>query len=110
MREHRNALAAILCDVFFHRDLKTRHLACVCSIKRRDSSKSEPSFTWIDTTNHWGYYECSIHCFTCKKNLNNIDLLLTLDYDFLAAVTLLERWLDQYQARQAGKKPPSAPK
>src|SRR6266436_2993076 len=32
------------------------------------------------------------HCFCCQKNLNNIDLLLTLDYDFRAAVTLLERW------------------
>ena len=41
------------------------------------------------------------HCFTCKKNLNNIDLLLTLDYDFLSAVTLLERWLNHYQAQQA---------
>ena len=50
------------------------------------------------------------HCFSCKKNLNNIDLLLTLDYDFLAAVQLLERWLNQYQAQQARKKraPPSA--
>ena len=37
------------------------------------------------------------HCFTCKKNLNNIDLLMTLGYDFRAAVALLERWLNQYQ-------------
>ena len=44
------------------------------------------------------------HCFSCKKNLNNIDLLITLDYDFRAAVTLLERWLDQYQAQQTRKK------
>jgi hypothetical protein len=50
------------------------------------------------------------HCFTCKKNLNNIDLLLTLDYDFVSAVALLERWLQQYQARQATKKPPATPK
>jgi DNA primase len=50
------------------------------------------------------------HCFSCQKNLNNIDLLLTLDYDFLAAVQLLERWLNQYQAQQARKKrvPPTA--
>jgi hypothetical protein len=41
------------------------------------------------------------HCFSCKKNLNNIDLLLTLDYDFLSAVALLKRWLDEYQAQQA---------
>jgi DNA primase len=49
------------------------------------------------------------HCFCCKQNLNNIDLLITLGYDFRAAVTLLERWLDQYQAQQARKKPPTAP-
>ena len=40
------------------------------------------------------------HCFCCKKNLNNIDLLLTLDYEFTAAVRLLERWLEQHEARQ----------
>jgi len=43
------------------------------------------------------------HCFCCKKNLNNIDLLITLDYDFRSAVALLERWLNEYQARQAKK-------
>src|ERR1700683_3484482 len=46
------------------------------------------------------------HCFCCKKNLNNIDLLLTQDYDFRAAVALLEHWLEQFQARQAKKKNP----
>jgi hypothetical protein len=46
-------------------------------------------------------------CFCCQKNLNNIDLLLTLDYDFRSAVTLLERWLNQYQ--QANKKTPKSP-
>ena len=40
------------------------------------------------------------HCFCCKKNLNNIDLLLTQDYDFRAAVAVLERWLKAYQAQQ----------
>jgi DNA primase len=40
------------------------------------------------------------HCFTCKKNLNNIDLLMTLDYDFRSAVALLERWLKEYQAQK----------
>jgi len=44
------------------------------------------------------------HCFSCKKNLNNIDLLIALDYDFRSAVTVLERWLEQHQA-QAKKKP-----
>jgi len=46
------------------------------------------------------------HCFCCQKNMNNIDLLLTLDYDFRAAVALLERWLTQYQRQQARKKTP----
>jgi hypothetical protein len=50
------------------------------------------------------------HCFSCTQNLNNIDLLLTLDYDFLSAVALLERWLTQYRAQQARKKTPTTPK
>ncbi len=49
------------------------------------------------------------HCFTCKQNLNNIDLLMTLDYDFRAAVTLLQRWLEQYDAQQARKKSATPP-
>ena len=44
------------------------------------------------------------HCFSCKKYLNNIDLLRTLDYDFLDAVRLLERWLNDYEAQQAKRK------
>ena len=43
------------------------------------------------------------HCFTCKKNLNTIDLLISEGYDFLSAVSLLKRWLDEYQAKQTGK-------
>jgi hypothetical protein len=43
------------------------------------------------------------HCFTCEKNLNNIDLLLTLDYDFPSAVTLLQRFLNEFEAQQAKK-------
>lgn len=53
------------------------------------------------------------HCFCCKQNLNNIDLLITLEYDFLSAVALLERLLDQHQTQQAKKKnhtPPTARK
>jgi len=49
------------------------------------------------------------HCFCCQQNLNNIDLLLTLDYDFRAAVAVLERWLKQYQAQQAKQKTPRPP-
>jgi hypothetical protein len=40
------------------------------------------------------------HCFACEQNLNNIDLLLTLGYDFRSAVIILERWLQEYQARR----------
>ena len=43
------------------------------------------------------------HCFTCQKNLNNIDLLITLGYDFRSAVAILQRLLNQHQARQAKK-------
>jgi DNA primase len=39
------------------------------------------------------------HCFACQKNLNNIDLLMTLGYDFRAAVAILERWLERHQTR-----------
>ena len=46
------------------------------------------------------------HCFCCKKNLNNIDLLRQLDYDFHSAVALLERLLTQYEAQSATKKTP----
>jgi hypothetical protein len=45
------------------------------------------------------------HCFCCRKNLNNLDLLLTQGHDFRSAVALLEGLLKQYQAQQA--KPPT---
>jgi predicted RNA-binding Zn-ribbon protein involved in translation (DUF1610 family) len=47
------------------------------------------------------------HCFCCRKNINNIDLLRELDYDFRSAVALLERWLTAYEAQQRRKKQPS---
>ncbi len=49
------------------------------------------------------------HCFCCQKNLNNIDLLLTLGYDFRAAVALLERWLKHYEARRKNQPAPPPP-
>src|ERR1700678_4534211 len=49
------------------------------------------------------------HCCCCKKNLNNIDLLITLGYDFQSAVALLERWLNQYQAQQTKRNHLSPP-
>ena len=39
------------------------------------------------------------HCFSCNKNLNNIDLLITLGYDFRTAVAILQQWLQRYEAR-----------
>lgn len=44
------------------------------------------------------------HCFACHTNLNNIDLLITQGHGFLAAVVLLEEWLEQYQTRHARNK------
>jgi DNA primase len=49
------------------------------------------------------------HCFSCKKNLNNIDLLMTLDYSFRDAVALLERMLNEHLAKQSKGKPPANP-
>jgi DNA primase len=39
------------------------------------------------------------HCFYCNKNLNNIDLLMKLGYDFRTAVAVLEGLLERYEAR-----------
>ncbi|MCL2641843.1 MAG: hypothetical protein FWD53_13415 [Phycisphaerales bacterium] len=40
------------------------------------------------------------HCFSCNRNLNNLDLLKEQGHDFLSAVDLLERLLKEYQARR----------
>jgi DNA primase len=39
------------------------------------------------------------HCFHCNKNLNNIDLLMLLGYDFVAAVAVLEGLLERHESR-----------
>ena len=49
------------------------------------------------------------HCFTCAQNLNNIDLLITLGYDFRSAVAILERWLDEYLTQQGKNASPATP-
>lgn len=49
------------------------------------------------------------HCFGCERNFNNIDLLLSCDYDFSDAVALLESWLRQYQSQRSKRSTP-APK
>jgi predicted RNA-binding Zn-ribbon protein involved in translation (DUF1610 family) len=40
------------------------------------------------------------HCFSCGQNFNNVDLLIALGYDFLAAVEVLEPWLRQHRDRR----------
>ena len=47
------------------------------------------------------------HCFYCAKNLNNIDLLMTLGYDFPTAVAVLKQLLERYEARLPKKKSPT---
>ncbi len=39
------------------------------------------------------------HCFGCNKNLNTIDLLMTVGYNFVSAVAILEGWLVRHQSR-----------
>ena len=48
------------------------------------------------------------HCFSCQKNLNNIDLLITLGYDFKSAVAILQQLLERHQARLPKKKSPTS--
>ena len=43
------------------------------------------------------------HCFCCKQNFNNIDLLVELGHDFRAAVTLLEQWLNRHEKTRPSK-------
>src|SRR5271156_3226881 len=44
------------------------------------------------------------YCFSCRKTLNNIDLLIPLRYDFASAVGLLTRWFNQHEAQQSKSK------
>ena len=46
------------------------------------------------------------HCFHCDANLNTIDLMQMMGFDFTAGVELLARWLDEYERRRP--KSPSA--
>jgi DNA primase len=40
------------------------------------------------------------HCFSCAKNLNAIDLLRLLGYDFVRAVAVLEGLLERHDSRR----------
>jgi hypothetical protein len=44
------------------------------------------------------------HCFHCTKNLNNIDLLIMLGYNFKTAFAVLEQLLQRYEDRLPNKK------
>jgi DNA primase len=48
------------------------------------------------------------HCFGCTKNLNNIDLLLTMGYDFKSAVSILTRMYKQHCSRMPQAEPSTA--
>jgi len=46
------------------------------------------------------------HCFSCGRNINNIDVMMLCGHDFLPAVKILEGWLEQYR-RDLGQSEPS---
>jgi len=37
------------------------------------------------------------HCFSCGKNINNIDLMMLAGHDFIPAVAILEGWLEEHR-------------
>jgi len=41
------------------------------------------------------------HCFCCQRNINNIDLMMSIGYDFKGAVALLRKWLKEYKVNGA---------
>ena len=45
------------------------------------------------------------HCFSCQRNINNIDLLLSLGYDFKEAVRTLRLWLKKFKEGADGSVP-----
>jgi hypothetical protein len=48
-----------------------------------------------------------VHCFCCKENYNNFDLMMIQGHDFLPAVGILEKWLMEY-SRELGRRTPSS--
>lgn len=46
------------------------------------------------------------HCFSCGKNFNNIDLMISQGHDFMPAVDILKNWLEEY-LRDLGRPSPS---
>ncbi len=39
------------------------------------------------------------HCFCCQKNINNIDLMIKIGYDFKQAINILKNWMRQYNSK-----------
>ncbi|MDX1927787.1 MAG: hypothetical protein SFV81_14790 [Pirellulaceae bacterium] len=46
------------------------------------------------------------HCFSCKKNFNNIDLMMIQGHEFVVAVDILKNWLEEY-LRNLGRPSPA---
>ena len=44
------------------------------------------------------------HCFCCQRNINNIDLMIELGYDFKQAVSILENWRHEYHTGNVRKR------
>ena len=104
------------------RSLKCRHCGCrhfyVIYMRRAARGQTRATPAVPPSKDFEGYYRflcpgcgelrCTVnprtnlaHCFCCGRNVNNIDLLMSLDYDFLAAVELLEQWLRSHLRRHA---------
>ena len=47
------------------------------------------------------------HCFCCQKNINNIDLMISIGYDFKGAVRVLKQWLRDYSMNGPATSDPS---
>jgi DNA primase len=45
------------------------------------------------------------HCFSCKSNFNNIDLMMLQGHEFVSAVEILQNWLQQHR-RDLGRRSP----
>jgi hypothetical protein len=53
------------------------------------------------------------HCFCCRRNFNNLDLLVEIGHDYRTAVALLEQLLVRHQSQNEKRKnhtPPIARK
>lgn len=49
------------------------------------------------------------HCFSCRENFNNIDLMIIAGHEFLTAVEILKNWLEEYERDLKRKNPETQP-